>query len=101
MTVKLISEYSVTESLKKQVIEWRRHFHRYPELSFQEHGTSQFVEDTLRSFGSFIITRPTPTSVVARLVGKEEGRVVAIRADMDALPIEEENMFAFASSKKA
>ncbi|MED4140457.1 M20 family metallopeptidase [Priestia megaterium] len=100
MTVKLISEYSVTESLKKQVIEWRRHFHRYPELSFQEHRTSQFVEDTLRSFGSFIITRPTPTSVVARLIGKEEGKVVAIRADMDALPIEEENTFAFASVHK-
>ena len=42
MTVKSIGEYSVTESLKKQVIEWRRHFHRYPELSFQEHRTAQF-----------------------------------------------------------
>jgi len=80
-----------------EVIGWRRHLHRNPELSFQEEETSRFVYETLESFGVLELSRPTPTSVVARLVGERPGRVVALRADMDALPIEEENDFEFAS----
>jgi amidohydrolase len=71
--------------------------HRNPELSFQEVETSRFVYETLESFGGLELSRPTPTSVVARLLGEEQGRTVALRADMDALPITEENDFEFAS----
>ena len=66
-------------------------------MSFQENETSRFVYETLHSFGGLELFRPTTTSVVARLVGQRPGRIVALRADMDALPIEEENDFEFAS----
>ncbi len=88
---------SRVEDIEDEVIGWRRHLHRNPELSFQEEETSRFVYETLESFGVLELSRPTPTSVVARLVGERPGRVVALRADMDALPIEEENDFEFAS----
>jgi amidohydrolase len=83
--------------MKDQVIEWRRHFHRHPELSFQEVETARFVTGQLESFGNLQISHPTPTSVMARLIGDRPGKVLAIRADMDALPIQEENTFEFAS----
>jgi amidohydrolase len=88
---------SRVEAVGDEVIGWRRHLHRNPELSFEEEETSRFVYETLESFGGLELSRPTPTSVVARLVGEGPGRVVALRADMDALPIEEENDFEFAS----
>jgi amidohydrolase len=87
----------LAQETKEQVIAWRRHLHQNPELSFQEEKTSQFIYDTLQSFGNLEISRPTKTSVVARLIGPEPGKTLAIRADMDALPIQEENTFEFAS----
>ncbi|WP_028783960.1 M20 metallopeptidase family protein [Thalassobacillus devorans] len=81
------------------VVEWRRHLHQYPELSFEEVNTSQFVFDKLQSFGGMEIERPTRTSVVARLKGKHPGKVLALRADMDALPIQEETETSFPSTK--
>ncbi|HEX2109717.1 MAG TPA: amidohydrolase [Rubrobacteraceae bacterium] len=71
--------------------------HRNPEVSYHEENTSQFVYETLESFGGLELSRPAKTSVVARLVGSPGGRTLAIRADMDALPIQEENDFEFAS----
>ncbi len=89
---------ALMEDVREEVVAWRRHLHRNPELSFQEEQTAQFVYETLQSFGdSLELSRPTPTSVVARLIGGRPGRTIAIRADMDALPIEEENDFEFAS----
>src|SRR5215208_1805040 len=88
---------ALMEGVREEVVWWRRHLHRNPELSFHEKETSQFVYETLRTFGNLELSRPTPTSVVARLVGAKPGRTLAIRADMDALPIEEENDFEFAS----
>ncbi|WP_085524363.1 amidohydrolase [Tuberibacillus sp. Marseille-P3662] len=88
---------SLVQKVKDQVVEWRRFLHQYPELSFQEEETSQFVYETLQSFGSLEVSRPTKTSVTARLVGALPGKSLAMRADMDALPIEEENEFDFAS----
>lgn len=86
------------ESVREQVVAWRRHLHQHPELSFHEHGTAQFVADTLASFGDLEISRPTPTSVVARLFGGGgPGAVLAIRADIDALPIQEANSHDFVS----
>ncbi|KQL38719.1 N-acyl-L-amino acid amidohydrolase [Bacillus sp. FJAT-25509] len=92
-----ISLDSLVEQTKEEVIKWRRHFHQYPELSFHEEKTAQYVYDTLQSFGNLEISRPTKTSVMARLIGSQPGKVLAIRADMDALPIEEENTFEFTS----
>ena len=82
---------------KNQLIEWRRHFHKYPELSFQEEKTSQFVFDILREIPYFEVSRPTKYSVMARLIGRQPGKTIAVRADMDALPIHEENKFDFIS----
>lgn len=85
------------EDIKQQVIEWRRYLHQHPELSFHEEKTAQFVYDTLQSFGNLEITRPTKNSVMARLIGPVPGKVLAMRADMDALAITEENNFEFVS----
>ena len=79
------------------MVEWRRHLHQNPEVSFHEEQTARFVRETLESFGGLEISRPTDNSVVARLVGDRPGRTVALRADIDALPILEENDFEFAS----
>lgn len=76
--------------VKSKLVAWRRYLHQHPELSFQEKQTSQFVYDTLQSFGSLEVVRPTPYSVMAILKGRKPGKTIAIRADMDALPIQEE-----------
>ena len=89
----------LVSDLEQQVVEWRRHLHRNPELSFHEVETSRFVAETLDSFGGLEVTRPTETSVMARLVGSGPGRTIALRADIDALPIAEENTFEFASER--
>lgn len=77
--------------LRDQVISWRRHLHMHPELSFHEQATAQFVFDTLSAMPALELSRPTPTSVMARLRGPLPGRIIAVRADIDALPITEEN----------
>ncbi|WP_316568721.1 M20 family metallopeptidase [Neobacillus sp. YIM B06451] len=87
----------LAEQISAQVVEWRRYLHSNPELSFQEEKTAQFVYDTLAGFGGLELSRPTKTSVMARLIGGQPGKVLAIRADMDALPITEENEFEFTS----
>ncbi|WP_027481811.1 M20 family metallopeptidase [Deinococcus pimensis] len=82
-----------------QVVAWRRHLHQHPELSFQEHETSAYVEAQLRAMPGLTVTRPTPLSVLAVLRGGAgEGRTLMLRADMDALPIHEEADVEFASS---
>ncbi|HEY4551795.1 MAG TPA: M20 family metallopeptidase [Bacillaceae bacterium] len=88
---------TLIENVKEEVINWRRHFHTHPELSYKEENTSQFVYDTLQSLEGLIVTRPTKTSVMARLIGSHPGKVLALRADMDALPIQEETGLSFAS----
>ncbi|HJU48992.1 MAG TPA: amidohydrolase [Gaiellaceae bacterium] len=87
----------VSPELEAQAVAWRRHLHANPELSFEEHETSRFVERTLRAIGAYEIERPTATSVVARLRGDRPGKVLALRADIDALPIHEETGLPFAS----
>lgn len=91
---------SKVDELADQLIDWRRHLHQYPELSFEEYETSNYVYDELNSFGGLELSRPTKTSVMARLIGEKPGKVVAIRADMDALPITEETDISFVSKKE-
>lgn len=83
-----------------EVVKWRRHLHKYPELSYKEKQTSQFVYKTLSNFNNLEVTRPTETSVMATLTGGLPGKTIAFRADMDALPIEEETGLSFASQNK-
>lgn len=87
----------LASEINEQVVTWRRYLHENPELSFHEEKTSQFIYDTLLSFGNLDVTRPTKTSVMARLIGSKPGKTIAVRADMDALAITEENEVPFAS----
>ncbi len=85
-------------ALSPQLSAWRRHLHQHPELAFQEHATAAWIRGVLETIPGLIVTRPTPTSVMARLVGPMPGRTVAVRADIDALPIHEENAVAYRST---
>jgi amidohydrolase len=85
-------------SVMDRVVQWRRHLHRHPELSFHEHQTAAFVADTLAGFGAGLeVERPAENAVVARVRTGRPGPVVALRADIDALPIEEASGVEFAS----
>lgn len=83
-----------------KVIEWRRYLHEHPELSNREYETSKFVAGYLRSLGLEVQTGVAKTGVVALLKGGRPGPVVALRADMDALPVEERTHVPFASKVK-
>ncbi|MEI2404845.1 M20 family metallopeptidase [Niallia taxi] len=98
MTATTNSIQAIIDAVKDEVITYRRYLHQNPELSFEEEKTSQYIYDQLQSFGNIELTRPTKTSVVGRIIGAAPGKVVAIRADMDALPIQEENDVEYAST---
>jgi metal-dependent amidase/aminoacylase/carboxypeptidase family protein len=85
------------DQVMSQAVAWRRHLHAHPELSFKEHETARFIRETLATFGELEIESPTPTSVVARLRSEGRGPTLALRADIDALPIHEESGVDFAS----
>jgi amidohydrolase len=76
--------------LENKVIEWRRHFHQFPELSNREFNTGAKVASYLKSFGLEVQYPVAKTGVVAILKGTKPGPVVALRADMDALPSQNE-----------
>lgn len=84
--------------VKADVLRWRRHIHAHPELSFQEHKTAAYITQQLESFGGLTLTHLTPNSVIADLKGAHPGPVYALRADIDALPIQEENDEPFCST---
>lgn len=87
----------VTKEVENDVIEWRHHIHRHPERSFHEVATARYVDSLLTSFGNIEVSHPTPTSVLGVLHGARPGKTVAFRADMDALPVQEETGLPFAS----
>jgi len=84
------------QNIKHELIEWRRAIHRQPELGFEVYQTAELVSKTLGGMGIEVQTGVGKTGVVAYL-GSEDGPVIAIRADMDALPILEENEGEYAS----
>ncbi|MGD2147726.1 MAG: amidohydrolase, partial [Anaerolineae bacterium] len=88
------------EALRKQLINWRRDFHRHPELAFQEHRSAKIVADTLSELGYDIETGVARTGVVALLRGEQSGPVVMARFDMDALPVLEANETDYASQNQ-
>jgi amidohydrolase len=92
---------SQTEELYEHVVEWRRHFHQYPELSNREFETAKVIEAHLRDLGLEVETGIAHTGVVALLHGGKPGPVVGLRADMDALPVRERVDIPFASEVEA
>ncbi|MEH7503725.1 amidohydrolase [Neobacillus drentensis] len=94
---KMVDIPNLVEEVQDEVIKWRRHFHENPELSFQEFETSKYVYEKLQSFENIEVSQVTPTSIMGRLVGSKPGKVLGLRADMDALPIKEETGLHFAS----
>ena len=79
------------ESLAPKLSRIRRQIHMYPELAYQEKRTSEFVAKTLRQAGIEVKTGVAKTGVVGLLRGGSPGKTVALRGDMDALPITEQN----------
>ena len=87
--------------IEPKVIEWRRHFHQHPELSNREFKTAEKIAAHLKSLGIEVKTGVAHTGVVGILKGGKPGPVVALRADMDALPVTERAPLPFASKAKA
>lgn len=86
------------QTLQAELSAWRRHLHQYPELSCEEQSTAAFVATELRAMGLEPVTDYADThAVVALIEGAQPGPTVALRADMDALPIQELNTVSYAS----
>lgn len=86
------------DSLFDEMVAIRRHLHQYPELSFQEKKTSSYIAAYYRNLGIPHKTNIGGYGVVATLVGGKPGKTVALRADFDALPIQEENDVPYKST---
>ena len=82
-----------------ELTRWRRDIHAHPELGFEEHRTAQIVAQKLREFGCEVHTGIGKTGVVGILRSGSSGRTIGLRADMDALPIQEANGFDHRSSR--
>jgi len=85
------------QNIEEKVIQWRHEIHQNPELSNREFNTAQKVADHLRALGMEVQTGVAHTGVVGILKGKKPGKVVALRADMDALPVTERNALPYRS----
>ena len=85
------------DQVESKVIEWRHHIHQNPELSNREFKTAEYVAAHLKSLGIEVQTGIAHTGVVGILKGKKSGKVVALRADMDALPVVERNDLPYKS----
>ncbi|MGF1575818.1 MAG: M20 family metallopeptidase, partial [Cyanophyceae cyanobacterium] len=86
------------QALAPDLVTWRRHLHQYPELGFQEAKTSAYIQFLLTQWGVEFRSEVAKTGIVATIRGDQDGPTLAIRADMDALPIDEENEVDYRSS---
>lgn len=90
-----------SENLLKKVTAWRHHLHEYPELSNREFKTAEYIEKHLRKLGLEVETGIAKTGIVAYLKGTKPGPLVALRADMDALPVVEKTGLPYASTQRS
>ncbi|AYN68177.1 amidohydrolase [Euzebyella marina] len=88
-------------AIEPKVVEWRREIHQNPELSNREFKTAEKIAEHLKSLGIEIETGVAHTGVVGILKGKKKGKVIALRADIDALPVPERNDLPFKSNVTA
>lgn len=91
----------LTKQIEPSLIEWRRHFHEFPELSNREFNTGKYIADYLKSIGLEVKYPVAKTGVVAILRGAKPGPNIGLRADIDALPVVERAPIPFASKVKA
>ena len=89
------------DAVADKIIEWRRDIHKNPELSNREFKTAEKITEHLKSLGIDVQTGVAHTGVVGILKGKNPGKTIALRADIDALPVLERNDLAFKSTVKA
>ncbi len=87
--------------IEAKVIEWRRHFHQYPELSNREFKTGKMIADHLKSLGMEVRYPVAKTGAVGILRTGKPGPTIALRADIDGLPVVERNSLPFASKEKS
>ncbi|RAU83670.1 amidohydrolase [Pontibacter arcticus] len=92
---------TMADKIEPKVIEWRRDFHQYPELGNREVKTAEKIATQLKKFGIEVETGVAHTGVVGILKGGKPGPVVALRADIDGLPVTERAAIAFASKQKS
>lgn len=88
-------------AVKESVIKWRRHIHQYPELGNREFKTADYISTHLKKLGLEVKTGVAKTGVVAILKGDKPGPVIALRADIDALPVKERANISFKSVETA
>lgn len=91
---------AIVDRIMPQVVEWRRDFHQHPELGNREFRTSGIVAEYLQYLGMEVRTEVAHTGVIGILRGGRPGPVVALRADMDALPVVEQVQLPFASTER-
>ena len=91
----------LSTELNSQVVTWRRDFHKNPELGNRETRTSKIIADELRKLGYEVTTNVATTGVIGVLKGGRPGPVVALRSDMDALPVTEQVEVPFKSTAKS
>ena len=84
-------------SIENKIIDWRRDFHQNPELSNREFKTAEKIAKHLKSLGIEVQIGVAHTGVVGVLKGNQDGKVIALRADIDALPVTERNNLPFKS----
>jgi len=87
----------LAEALKDQVVRWRRDFHQHPETGYEEFRTSKIVAEHLASLGLEVKSNVGKTGVVGILRGEEPGPTIGLRADMDALPIQDQKTVSYCS----
>ena len=92
---------SAADKIETKTIEWRRHIHQYPELSNREFKTAKMIAEHLKKLGMEVQENVAKTGVVGILKGGKPGPVIGLRADMDALPVEERSNLSFASKQKS
>jgi amidohydrolase len=83
--------------LHEQMVTWRHHIHKHPELSFKEEMTSDYIASVLESHNIEMHRGLAVTGIVATIHGTKKGKAIGLRADMDALPIQEKNEFSHKS----
>jgi len=86
--------------LKEKIIEFRHKLHQYPETAFEEYQTQKLILEILKANGISDVKEAAKTGVIATIKGKENGPVVALRADMDALKIKEETNLSYQSNRE-